>query len=121
MDFRHHATDVLFGALVGSIVSYFCYRQYFPTLTSPSSHLPFAPRLPGVERPADGEEEPNGASIQMNSQAGNGDIEAGTLGKRRRPGEGPTAEEEKIEGMIPRDQPWSLRKIWATSKPASGA
>lgn len=120
MDFRHHATDVLFGALLGSIVSYFCYRQYFPTLTSPHSHLPFAPRLPEVERPA-GPEEATGDAIPMTGQAGSADMEAGTLGRRRRPGEEPAVEEQNVEGTAPRNQPWSLGRIWATPKPASSA
>jgi len=45
MDYRHHWHDVLVGSLVGLTLSYFSYRQYFPSLASPLSHRPYAPRI----------------------------------------------------------------------------
>lgn len=47
MDYRHHATDVLSGSLLGLTVAYFSYRQYFPPLNDPMSHRCYAPRRRG--------------------------------------------------------------------------
>ncbi|KAF8311631.1 PAP2-domain-containing protein [Clavulina sp. PMI_390] len=44
MDNRHHWEDVTVGSLVGLVISYFAYRQYFPPLSADESHLPFEPR-----------------------------------------------------------------------------
>ncbi|EIW82802.1 PAP2-domain-containing protein [Coniophora puteana RWD-64-598 SS2] len=46
MDSRHHWQDVTVGSLLGLIVSYFSYRQYFPHLAAPTSHRPHSPRVP---------------------------------------------------------------------------
>lgn len=45
MDYRHHWHDVLVGSAVGFVLAYFSYRQYFPSLESPLSHRPYAPRI----------------------------------------------------------------------------
>lgn len=45
MDYRHHWHDILIGSLVGTILSYFSYRQYYPNLASPYSHRPYSPRI----------------------------------------------------------------------------
>ena len=39
-----HWQDVLAGSLLGFIIANFSYRQYFPSLGSKLSHLPYAPR-----------------------------------------------------------------------------
>ncbi|KZV80136.1 PAP2-domain-containing protein [Exidia glandulosa HHB12029] len=44
MDYRHHATDVLSGSILGLVVSYFSYRQYYPPLDSPVSHKCYSPK-----------------------------------------------------------------------------
>jgi diacylglycerol diphosphate phosphatase/phosphatidate phosphatase len=44
MDYRHHWEDVAVGSLVGVLFSFFSYRQYYPPLSSPESHLPYPPR-----------------------------------------------------------------------------
>jgi len=44
MDYRHHWQDVLAGSLLGFTIANFAYRQYFPSLSSKRSHLPYAPR-----------------------------------------------------------------------------
>ena len=33
------------GSLLGFVISYFAYRQYFPHLASPASHHPHSPRV----------------------------------------------------------------------------
>jgi hypothetical protein len=40
-----HWHDVLVGSAVGFVLAYFSYRQYFPSLESPLSHRPYAPRI----------------------------------------------------------------------------
>jgi len=45
MDYRHHWHDVLAGSALGLTLSYFSYRQYYPSLSSEISHLPHAPRI----------------------------------------------------------------------------
>ncbi|KJA27493.1 hypothetical protein HYPSUDRAFT_35407 [Hypholoma sublateritium FD-334 SS-4] len=46
MDYRHHWQDVLVGSIVGTVFSYFGYRQYYPPLSSPLCHRPYSPRIP---------------------------------------------------------------------------
>lgn len=59
MDYRHHWQDVIAGAILGLGISYFAYRQYFPSLSSSMSHKPHPPRvrreeeLPTVNRATD--------------------------------------------------------------------
>ncbi|KAI6150184.1 PAP2-domain-containing protein [Pisolithus thermaeus] len=49
MDYRHHWQDVVAGAILGTAIAYFTYRQYFPSLASPMSHRPYSPRVPRDE------------------------------------------------------------------------
>ncbi|EJD02401.1 PAP2-domain-containing protein [Fomitiporia mediterranea MF3/22] len=52
MDYRHHWQDVLVGSILGLVMSFFAYRQYYPPLGSPRAHKPFSPRIKR-ERTAD--------------------------------------------------------------------
>ncbi|KIJ64294.1 hypothetical protein HYDPIDRAFT_62127, partial [Hydnomerulius pinastri MD-312] len=45
MDYRHHWQDVLTGSLLGLVISYFAYRQYYPDLASKTAHVPYATRF----------------------------------------------------------------------------
>jgi diacylglycerol diphosphate phosphatase/phosphatidate phosphatase len=45
MDYRHHWQDVLVGATLGTVLAYFSYLQYYPSLVSQYSHRPYSPRL----------------------------------------------------------------------------
>jgi len=45
MDYRHHWHDVLVGSIVGTVMAYFSYRQYYPSLGSEYSHRPYSPRI----------------------------------------------------------------------------
>jgi|SRR5712671_1278690 len=52
-----HWQDVLFGSLLGIVMAYFSYRQYFLPLASELAHLPYSPRpqfLEGTHDPAPG-------------------------------------------------------------------
>jgi diacylglycerol diphosphate phosphatase/phosphatidate phosphatase len=44
MDYRHHATDVIAGSLLGFFVAIACYHIYYPHLTHARSHAPWPPR-----------------------------------------------------------------------------
>ncbi|GAA5931405.1 hypothetical protein JCM3775_005016 [Rhodotorula graminis] len=48
MDYRHHATDVIAGGLLGTVIAVFTYHLYYPSLYSPQCHLPFSPRIPAT-------------------------------------------------------------------------
>lgn len=45
MDYRHHATDVLIGGLVGFWTAAFSYHLYYPFLWDAQCHKPFSPRI----------------------------------------------------------------------------
>lgn len=45
MDYRHHWQDVLVGSILGTVLAYFSYRQYYPSLESDLSHRPYSPRI----------------------------------------------------------------------------
>ncbi|KAF9815273.1 hypothetical protein IEO21_04636 [Rhodonia placenta] len=45
MDYRHHATDVLTGSILGVTAAYFSYRQYYPSLATEYCERPYSPRV----------------------------------------------------------------------------
>lgn len=48
-DYRHHWTDVFVGGIIGTVFSYFAYRQYYPSLAHDQSQLPYPPRIKRAE------------------------------------------------------------------------
>lgn len=44
-DYKHHTWDVVIAALLGTLFAVFAYRQYYPSLWSPHSGIPFEPRI----------------------------------------------------------------------------
>ncbi|KIO26224.1 hypothetical protein M407DRAFT_243790 [Tulasnella calospora MUT 4182] len=45
MDNRHHWQDVTTGSILGITIAFFSYRQFYPALSSATSHKPFSPRI----------------------------------------------------------------------------
>ncbi|GAB5589340.1 hypothetical protein Unana1_04240 [Umbelopsis nana] len=45
VDYRHHWQDVTVGAIIGTGLAFFAYRQYYPPLWSDTSDEPYAPRI----------------------------------------------------------------------------
>lgn len=46
MDYRHHATDVIAGGILGFVLMWLVYRLYYPPLSHPQCHKPYSPRIP---------------------------------------------------------------------------
>lgn len=44
MDYRHHATDVIAGGVLGFIIAISIYHNYYPPLWDNSSQKPYSPR-----------------------------------------------------------------------------
>lgn len=40
-DYHHHWQDVTIGSLIGVVLSYICYRQYYPAFNERNCHLPY--------------------------------------------------------------------------------
>ncbi|SJX64521.1 related to DPP1-diacylglycerol pyrophosphate phosphatase [Sporisorium reilianum f. sp. reilianum] len=55
MDYRHHATDVIAGALLGLVIAYWSYKLYYPALSHRLSHKPYSPRIPAEHMAGAGE------------------------------------------------------------------
>lgn len=49
-DYHHHYTDVIAGGIIGILVAYICYRQYYPAFDSKLSNLPYPRRSNQTER-----------------------------------------------------------------------
>lgn len=44
-DYKHHTWDVVIAALLGTLFANFAYRQYYPSLWSEHTGIPFEPRI----------------------------------------------------------------------------
>lgn len=106
-----HWHDVLAGSILGLVLAYFSYRQYYPSLASASAHRPYAPR------------------IRTRSQTGpvsilpthrhtdtDGSIETGTGGAHVGPPYHDEGSEEELEavppGTVPRPERSSMENLW---------
>ena len=108
-----HWQDVTVGSIVGLVVSYFSYRQYYPPLHSAYSHLPFSPRIHMHD-----DVQPTGAGIPRSSLEHlapggdtvyrDGDLEAGPLEHHVEQHElaGTVGRGQAGQGTVPLDQIW---------------
>ncbi|KAJ6557939.1 phosphatidic acid phosphatase type 2/haloperoxidase [Mycena capillaripes] len=97
MDYRHHWHDVLVGAILGTVVSYFTYRQYYPSLASEVSHRPYSPRS--------ARDAVQGHHMRMSSRQAHRDDE-------HHPTAGDIIESGPLEGTVLREGPGPLRDVW---------
>ncbi|KAJ7219142.1 acid phosphatase/Vanadium-dependent haloperoxidase, partial [Mycena pura] len=95
MDNRHHWQDVLAGSALGTAVSYFSYRQYYPSLASEVCHRPYAPRITKSDLPSH-HRQSSSLQYRDDNQPTHEDVF----------GSGP------LEGTVLREGPGSLREAW---------
>jgi len=95
MDNRHHWQDVLAGSALGTVVSYFSYRQYYPSLASEVCHRPYAPRITKSDLPSH-HRQSSSLQYRDDNQPTHEDVF----------GTGP------LEGTVLREGPGSLREAW---------
>jgi len=103
MDYRHHWQDVLVGSLVGTLFSFFSYRQYYPDLSSPLSHRPYSPRIKREET----EVLPT-YNTTTNNNAGENPAKPSTY----HPNTYSAEEAYELEGTVPRPEPGPLTEVW---------
>jgi diacylglycerol diphosphate phosphatase/phosphatidate phosphatase len=82
--------DVVAGSILGLVIAYFAYRQYFPSLASPMSHRPYSPRVP--------RDEPVLPTTAQNAQRFRDSDDGEQM--------------ELIDGGVPKPDPGSLEDIW---------
>ncbi|KAF7362630.1 hypothetical protein MVEN_00612000 [Mycena venus] len=96
-----HWLDVVAGSILGTVVAYFTYRQYYPSLASEVSHRPYSPRSARAteanERFAHHRRASSGASYR--------DI-------NERPTTEDIVDSGPLQGTVLRDGPGSLREVW---------
>ncbi|KAJ3748716.1 phosphatidic acid phosphatase type 2/haloperoxidase [Lentinula detonsa] len=88
MDYRHHWQDVLVGSILGTVMAYFSYRQYYPSLSSELCHQPYSPRIA---------REPE------------------ILPMHHRHQHSETSALPPPDGTVPRSDPGSLTELWGTN------
>ncbi|KAJ7940784.1 phosphatidic acid phosphatase type 2/haloperoxidase [Mycena leptocephala] len=98
MDYRHHWQDVLVGSALGTLVSYFTYRQYYPSLGSEVSHRPYAPRIAQDEIPSHHRRTSSRLAYRDDHPTAEDIIDSGPL-----------------QGTVVRNEPGSLRELWRDS------
>lgn len=59
MDYRHHATDVIAGGIIGALMAWYAYRQYYPPLAAEACHRPYSPRIAHEDAHISAEEGPD--------------------------------------------------------------
>lgn len=110
MDYRHHWQDVLVGSLLGTVMSYFSYRQYFPSLASELSHRPYSPRIKQED-----EDLPthyrHGSTVALNPQENAGDDYPPAMVRRYTDDLVPS-ESYELGHTVKRPDPGPLHEIW---------
>jgi len=96
MDYRHHATDVIAGSLLGLLTAHFSYRIYYPPLNHLMAHKPYAPRIPEV---VDYDSEQHGVDIEDAYDDGSPEGPEGTL-KRPDNGSGQGPPGIALQGQV---------------------
>lgn len=98
-----HWHDVLVGSLLGLVLSYFCYRQYYPSLASEFSHRPYSPR---IKREDDG-------LLPFHLQQGNRHSHQASVDRPLQANvNGYDSEAQELENTVPRPGPDHLSDGW---------
>ncbi|KAK7467055.1 hypothetical protein VKT23_004117 [Stygiomarasmius scandens] len=112
MDYRHHWQDVFIGSILGTVMSYFSYRQYYPDLASELSHRPYSPRIKRENDDHEGvlplhhHRSPSGVpEVAAHTASVNGRTGASMVRRY-------TDEPYELEGTVRRPDPGSLEDIW---------
>lgn len=69
------------GSIIGYVLAYFSYRQYYPSLASPYSHRPYSPRVGRDDDEQEGlpththDRTPQGNRSHQPSEDGNEEVE----------------------------------------------
>lgn len=103
MDYRHHWHDVTVGSILGLIVSYFAYRQYYPSLSDELSHRPYSPRI---------KDETSGPILPVHGSSQNQRYDSGGAGR--------DYDSFELEGTVQRPGPPRLREAWKDHEEAAG-
>lgn len=82
MDYRHHATDVIAGSLLGLLIAYASYRLYYPPLSHPRCHLPYAPRVPLQDHQLDHHSVPREEEEDLDTQDNDNELQRTSLPKQ---------------------------------------
>ena len=105
IQFPDHWHDVLIGSLVGTVLAYFSYRQYYPSLASSLSHRPYSPRIGGNEKNQNG-------ILPTHHQHQPGVNGATPLNGPMHKCSGSIDESDELEGTVPRPGPQHLEDAW---------
>lgn len=104
-----HWQDVLVGSILGTVLAYFSYRQYYPSLESDLSHRPYSPRIKHDEEDV----------LPIHIRTGSESRANPFLGTQARNPERFTGFEDHIDaedfelgGTVPRPRSGSLEEIW---------
>ncbi|KAJ3866580.1 phosphatidic acid phosphatase type 2/haloperoxidase [Lentinula novae-zelandiae] len=94
MDYRrkYHWQDVFIGSILGTVMAYFSYRQYYPSLSSELCHQPYSPRIA---------REPEVLPLHHRHQHS----ETSALPPRT----------SAQDGTVPRPDPGSLTELWGNN------
>lgn len=108
MDYRHHWHDVLVGAILGLVIAFFSYRQYYPSLTGDLAHRPYAPRIKREEDTLPfHHRQPSGEPFGPGGVPTNGG----------RPYQDSDDSIELADGAVPRRGPGGLQTVWKQGDP----
>jgi len=107
MDYRHHWHDILVGSALGIVMSYFSYRQYYPSLESEFCHRPYSPRIKREDEDV----------LPTHIQHSQPQPHAGPSAGYQPDGSGRyqnavNDEEYELEGTVLRHRPGSLEEMW---------
>jgi len=103
MDYRHHWHDVLVGSILGTVMAYFSYRQYYPSLESEYCHRPYSPRIK--------REDEEVLPTHSHNTAGPGSYPSRPDGNTSY-GHHQAGDEYELEGTVLRPQGASLEEMW---------